>query len=350
MKQLGGITINKEGNMIRTAKKSDERALRLIWQEAFEDEIEYEDLAWSRFDALSRLTVATDDEDIPVSLACLYDSGGLQKDGETSRFPCIYGVGTRKESRGHGYAMEAIDELLTWCRQQKISSVMIAPAEESLFGLYRRRFGFEPYFTVAEMQIDIHSDHPNEIPSKSDVPQAGEKKLTPVSAKQYGKMREEFLKHYAKEQNIPYVTMSEEQLLYEQELLNLADGSFFCESFEGPKDGMLLGAYEQTEDGLFFPELLIPPGKTEQIMSRIRPYSGGKNARAYLPEFVVTDAAESPCISIRAYAMRLCLDEGREDGNEDNHENNHDGSDFETGIADEEITGRNHAYAGFIFD
>jgi hypothetical protein len=243
--------------------------------------------------------------------------------------------------------MEAIDELLTWCRQQKIPSVMIAPAEESLFELYERRFGFEPYFTVAEMQIDIDSDHPNGISSKSDVPQAGGKKLTSVSAEQYGKLREDYLKHYAKEQNTPYVTMSEEQLLYEQQLLDLANGSFFCEFFEGTKDGMLLGAYEQTEDGLFFPELLTPPGKAEQIMSRIRPYTGGKNARAYLPEFAITDATSSCCVSVRAYAMRLCLDK----------------RDFKTGMADEEngIADRkteikdrdnrnNKAYAGFIFD
>lgn len=136
---------------MRSVRLSDAESLKNLWEISFGDSREYIDEFFSAM-FKPQNTVAIFDGDRAVSALYLIESNVL-KDSVSYSAYYIYAVSTHPLYRGRGLMarlLETADEL---AQERNISYLFLAPAQESLFGMYGK-FGFKTGFFYDEQRID----------------------------------------------------------------------------------------------------------------------------------------------------------------------------------------------------
>ena len=230
----------------RVSRPGDESGLKYLWKTVFGDSDEYIDAFLKNMYTPGCARVCEINGKI-VSAAYLLELGHLICP-EASATPAtvLYAFATLPEYRGKGIGGKVCDMIL---QHSEGSARTVCPAEGSLFGYYKTRYGYEPFFPVFEKKLTA-CEHPADI--------------TPVSAPQYGEIREKLLRGRA------HIRYNEKTLSYQQLLCKNSGGniiSFPCGC----------AAYEFESGTLKFKELLCE-GNPEVAASAIAAAAGAKSA------------------------------------------------------------------------
>ncbi len=133
---------------IRTSKKTDIPSLKSIWKICFGDDDEYIEFFFTNkyvdentyvltLDGIcaAMLTVIPVKTETPAGMA--FDSAML------------YAIATHPKYKGRGYSTELMEYTAKSLSEKKIYSLILVPAEESLFNFYAKR-GYKAIFSVRE--------------------------------------------------------------------------------------------------------------------------------------------------------------------------------------------------------
>ena len=143
--------------IIRTAEKGEESALRALWRDIFEDEEEVIDYFFKSQYKQENTAVALCGGR-PVSMGFILPTG-LLKIPEAESVPCamIYGLATDKAHRGRGYAGNVARKLMEIARAGGYSHVVLHPANDGLFGYYENVLDFKSIFFAEETEYTINA-------------------------------------------------------------------------------------------------------------------------------------------------------------------------------------------------
>ena len=213
----------------REAKPHDEKALKALWKTVFGDEDNYID---GFFAHMYDRAFLCEDGGKTVSAVHLLNIGEMVCGEETQPATVLYAFATLPEYRGAGIGGKLSDMLLA---ASEDTFQTVCPAEESLFGYYERRYGYTGVFKVFEEKSEV-------LPNVE-----GNIKTVPISAEEYGKLREEFLG------NMPHIKFSKRALEYQKFLCTSSGGEMLKFSADG-KAG--IAAFEVYGGTAVFKEVL----------------------------------------------------------------------------------------------
>lgn len=122
----------------------EETQLRALFTEAFGDAA-FTDLFFSTGFSPDRCLVASDGD---ILAAQHWFDCSL--DGKKAAY--LYGIATFKMHQGKGIGSKLVLEGVAYLKKQGYAVILLVPAEESLFGYYKR-FGFRTVSTIQEMTV-----------------------------------------------------------------------------------------------------------------------------------------------------------------------------------------------------
>ena len=234
----------------RASQPGDEMALKELWKTVFGDEESYIDGFFENM--YDRAFVCEDDGRI-VSAVHLLDIGEYVRDGKAEPATVLYAFATLPEYRGKGIGGKLSDMLI---EESAETFRTVCPAEESLFAYYEKRYGYGSRFEVFEEKLENFS--------KTDEKVAAE----PVSAQEYGKLREEFLS------DVPHIRFNERALNYQRFLCKSSGGDMLSFEFDGKKG---IAAFEVYGGCAVFKEVLYS-GECKKALSKIAEGAGAHSA------------------------------------------------------------------------
>ena len=129
---------------IDAPKRAQILALRALWKEAFGDTDAFLDSFERTAFAPQRCRCVTEDGAVAAALYwfdCLYDE---------KRIAYLYAIATARAYRGKGFCRRLMEDTHRHLRECGYEGAILVPAEESLFGFYRR-MGYETCSTVREL-------------------------------------------------------------------------------------------------------------------------------------------------------------------------------------------------------
>lgn len=129
----------------RHAAAADLPALRLLWQEAFQDSEEFLDRFYSTGFSPRRSLLATEGSRI---LGAAYWFDGTCRG---QKIAYLYGVATGRAFRGQGVASGLLDALHRLLAVQGVRGVLLVPGSENLFSFYAR-LGYRPCSPVSSLR------------------------------------------------------------------------------------------------------------------------------------------------------------------------------------------------------
>lgn len=147
------------------------KALRHLWQEAFNEPEDFTDLFFSAGYSPRRCHYIAENG-VPVSALYWFD---CTLNGHKLAY--IYGVATLKSHRGKGLAGQLLQETHEILRSQGYAGAVLVPHGESLFAFYRKS-GYETVTTATEFSCEA-----------GDTPVA----IREVSPEEYARLRVDFL-------------------------------------------------------------------------------------------------------------------------------------------------------------
>lgn len=239
----------------REAKPEDEDALAGLWRTVFGDEESYIN---GFFENMYDRAFLCEDGDKIVSAVHLLEIGEFVCGGKTEPATVLYAFATLPEYRGEGIGGKLSDMLI---KESENTFQTVCPAEDSLFGYYERRYGYNGTFKVFEEKIEELTE-PN-----CDVAYSA------LSAQEYGKIREKFL------EKIPHIRFNEKALNYQKFLCVLSGGEMVKFSFDG-KEG--IAAFEIYSGCAVFKEVLFD-GDCKKAIIQIAIEKGADSAVIRMP-------------------------------------------------------------------
>ncbi len=129
--------------MIRIARASDVDRLKRIWSECFGDGEPYIDFFFRNAFVPASTIVSEEDGEVCAMFFLLESSVSFQ--GQENRAAYLYAAATLPQYRSRGIMGSMIRFAADFCRSAGFHSIVLVPAEESLFGYYGR-FGFKTAF------------------------------------------------------------------------------------------------------------------------------------------------------------------------------------------------------------
>lgn len=147
------------------------KALRHLWQEAFDEPDDFTDLFFSVGYSPQRCHYIVENG-IPVSALYWFD---CELSGRKLAY--IYGVATLKSHRGKGLAGKLLQETHEILRQQAYAGAILVPANQSLFAFYQK-FGYHTATFATKLTCDA-----------ADTPVA----IRKISPEEYVRLRPAFL-------------------------------------------------------------------------------------------------------------------------------------------------------------
>lgn len=123
-----------------SANATHKSQLMNLWQQCFEADERYLDLAFSRSYPLFDTKVLLQGDRVAAALSllpCDWSDGTTQRKGYY-----VYGVGTLPEFRRQGLSTQLMRETLEYLRQKGADFAILMPAEQHLFSFYKKQ-GFE---------------------------------------------------------------------------------------------------------------------------------------------------------------------------------------------------------------
>lgn len=151
--------IEGDAFIVRPLTKSDSLSVKKIWRECFTLDLNYIDnfiehcfpysISWGLFlnnsnHAVAMLSLLPSYSIDIASTQCFNKINGAY----------VYGVGTLKEHRGNGYSQILMNEVFTYSDTNSLHYILVKPAEESLFNLYRRQ-SFNRTLLCTQLVLDI---------------------------------------------------------------------------------------------------------------------------------------------------------------------------------------------------
>ena len=235
--------------VIRPIEANEYEELRTTWCEVFgDDPIFVDELYYS----MAAQGFVAEDDDKLHSFLTLFEAGSFR--GK----PVLvsYGVCTKPESRGKGYARE-----LAYFVKEKVVQTgaisMVCPAEPSLISFYSK-IGYRPTFYAKDTEADTeYMDIPLEL------------QVNMLTASEYNRFREAFLLE------VPHVTFNEDFVSFvrndsvnAQGLLLINDGDAICTLNYG------------NDEEIGISELIVNPALTS-VTSEISEQIAGGLARLF---------------------------------------------------------------------
>jgi GNAT superfamily N-acetyltransferase len=215
---------------VRPSVPGDVPAQRARWVLAFGDSPAYIDNFYRTYYRPERVVVLEEDGVVRSMTAWFATELVLPGEGRY-RAAYLYAVATHPESRGRGLAGKLLSGTDDYFRTLSIPAVTTVPAEESLHNFFGRN-GFRECFTQTEEVISPENLGEGNLP------------LRPVTAAEYGALREELLA------DIPHIFLPEDALAYQAGCCAVSGGGLYAGETpfgpvalcaEGMENGTLLG-------------------------------------------------------------------------------------------------------------
>ncbi len=191
------------------------KALRRLWQEAFNEPDDFTDLFFSVGYSPRRCHYIAENG-VPVSALYWFDC-----ELSSHKIAYIYGVATLKSHRGKGLAGRLLNETHEILRSQGYAGAILVPSGASLFDFYRQ-FGYETATTVSRFSCE---------PGDAPIP------LREITPEEYTRLRSVYL--------------PEGGVVQEEQAMVFLAG--YCRFYAG-EDFLLV--CEASPDGLFAQEFL----------------------------------------------------------------------------------------------
>jgi hypothetical protein len=169
----------------------------------------------------------------------------------------LYAIGTHPEHRGRGLGEAVTRAAAEHAIRRGCPTVVLKPAEESLFDFYAGRCGFVPFFEAAETTY-----------TAAELPAAGSD-IHSVLPDEYRRLRQAFLSGGA------YIDFSERALEYQTRLSEAAGGGLYALTLDGAAYGCAI--VERADDAVDIKELLLRSGASAE-------YAAAAIAAAYPAE------------------------------------------------------------------
>ena len=136
---------------VRKGRFQDLIQVKELWAECFGDDA-FAEWFFAKLYSEEFLYVCEMDETIVSMAFCLPKTLILQ--GKSYRAWYLYGIGTKQEFRGHGYAKRLISFCTQTAKEHGMDLCLLIPAEQSLFSFYRA-CGFDLVWTRAEENGEV---------------------------------------------------------------------------------------------------------------------------------------------------------------------------------------------------
>lgn len=248
-------------NRIRLSRPGDEEDLKSLWHTVFGDDWRYIETFFDQVYTPGAALVAEAGEAV-ASMVFLLPIGRLVTPNGSS-FPCTvsYAFATQKVYRGRGLGQAIANRAVQRSWKTGFPVNTICPAEDSLFGYYENRVGYEDFFYVQEQEF-AHSAllRGGAIPS-----------ITGVDAAAYSRIRRSLLAERV------YVDFAEKMMRYQQTLCCQSGGGLFLLQGE---HYTACAAVELAEGKTaFVKELLVPEEHFQNALSAV---AGAVPAKKYL--------------------------------------------------------------------
>lgn len=137
--------------MIRLSDITDKNGIINLWQEAFGDSAEAVEL-FLKHKYVPENTVICEENSKIASMLFLLD-GKLNIKAEKYNAYYLYAAATLKEFRGRGIMAEMLDFSKKLAAERNIDFICLKPAEDSLYGYYKR-FGYKEIFSTKTVKIN----------------------------------------------------------------------------------------------------------------------------------------------------------------------------------------------------
>lgn len=218
--------------VLRTSCNQDMPRLWELWKLAFGDEDAYIDHFFRQYYRPERVLVLEESGTVQA-MAAWFDTTLYTADRNCWKAAYLYAVATHPDCRGRGFAGRLLAYADDWLhREQGFDCVTTVPARPSLHAFFGRN-GFREYFVLCQIELN---------PEELAVPGA-EPILRPVSAQEYGELREQLLEG----QN--HISYSLDALDYQAGCCRQSGGGLYrgetahgsvCLCAEGAGDGLVV--------------------------------------------------------------------------------------------------------------
>ena len=195
--------------LTRPSRPDDIPAQRQLWNLAFGDDGAYIDTFYRTYYEPQRMLVLEEDGAVR-SMTAWFDTTFVVPGQGEYRAAYLYAVATHPDCRGRGLAGRLLADADDFFRSLGIPAVTTVPAEPSLHNFFGAN-GFGECFRHFEGWL-----------SPSELPSAKSPLLHPVTAAQYGAVREELLAQ------IPHISYPEQALKYQAGCCALSRGGLFA--------------------------------------------------------------------------------------------------------------------------
>lgn len=227
---------------LRASKPEDVPRLRELWKLAFGDEEAYIHHFFTRYYAPERMLVL-EQAGVVRAMTAWFDMPVVSADGKRWPSAYLYAVVTHPDCRGRGLAGQLLSFADRWLAERGFACVTTVPARPDLHKFFEKN-GFAECFSLEQREY---------VPRPGTAPAL----LEPVSAKEYGKLREGALA------GTDHVAYAPQALDYQAGVCALSGGGLYRAGERG------CACVELSADQVFVKELLCPPVEQESVLSAI---------------------------------------------------------------------------------
>ena len=218
--------------VLRTSCNRDVPRLRELWKLAFGDEDAYIDHFFRQYYRPERVLVLEESGAVQ-SMTAWFETVLNTEDGNSRKAAYLYAVATHPDCRGKGFAGQLLAYADDWLhREQGFDCVTTVPARPDLHVFFGKN-GFRECFVLRQTELN-----PEELAAPGAEPI-----LRPVSAQEYGVLREQLLDGQA------HISYAPDALDYQAGCCRLSRGGLYrgetdygpvCLCAEGAGDGLVV--------------------------------------------------------------------------------------------------------------
>lgn len=220
----------------RRARAEELPRLKELWKTAFGDGEVFLERFFREYAAPEQVLTLCEDGAPAAMLVLLPQT--LTAEGKGEALPYIYALTTRPDCRGKGYAGRLMEYAGELARAQGADKISTVPAQESLHRFFGGE-GFREGFVTWEGTFSVE-----ELPP-------AEGKAEPVTAEEYGALREEIL------EKLPHLSYPETQLRLQEMICHMSGGGLYRLEIAGRKG---CAAVEVLDEGAVLAKELLCPG------------------------------------------------------------------------------------------
>lgn len=251
-----------KGLSLRISAPGDEPELKSLWNRVFGDDMAYID-GFFRAVYEPGCAVIAEKDGMIASAVYVFGIGELA-DGAGNAVPASvsYAFATRPEMRSRGYGTETAAAALRKSFEAGFCAATICPAEDSLFGYYSGRIGYDEWFYENRFRCEV-----TEKCESADVEE--------LSAAEYARVREGLLRDRA------HIRFSDRMLGYQHRLCRNSGGGMYAFRTDGASGCF---AAECAPDGeLLIKELLLREGDAAAAAVAVAACLGKRRALVRTP-------------------------------------------------------------------